>query len=193
MSKRTIKSAVSGKTADEIKDSIPGKMHRKGSEELAKTAEEKVIQTIQQHHNSAIENAVNSVKAAADCGKAIQEFKDSDALTGSFRAWIENNFSFTYRTAYRYLKLSQLRDSGELDFESVQSINEALRLGDEKEKQDEKKDKDERQETFVSHAMKIESWFTTETKKVPVDKWDADRRSSCKKLLEGVREIYDQL
>lgn len=155
-------------------------------------SEAAIIKTIQGCHSKAIRSAIDSVKEAAKAGAALKEAKEM--LTIPFRQWIEENFPFAWRTAYRYIKLADLEASGSLDFDSVTSINEALKLGETSEKQEkEKGDDDERAETFVSHALKIEAWFIKETSVTPVADWPLARRRACKDLLEGVKSIFDQL
>tara|TARA_B100000927_G_C16355839_1_gene425318 strand:+ start:312 stop:851 length:540 start_codon:yes stop_codon:yes gene_type:complete len=166
-----------------------GKLVRKEGARLP--SEKNLLNEITEHHSSALTHACDSVREAAKAGEKLAEAKDTIPMK-SFRNWVDHNLPFSWRTAYRYIKVHEMNQAGLLDFDGINSINEALRVGEKSEEVKESKDKDSRQETFVSHALKIESWFVQENSKSPVRDWPADRRASCKNLLQGVKDIYDQ-
>lgn len=178
------------KTEVEDKPAV-GRLTRKGS--AKPVSERTIISEIADHHLHAIQHACDSVRSAAKAGHKLIEARETVEMP-SFRKWVDDNLAFGYRTAYRYIKVAEMEKAGLLDFDGIGSINEALRIGEKSEKNDDdKKKKDERQETFVSHALKIEAWFIQETSKSPVDSWPRERKQSCRNLLNGVKEIYDQL
>lgn len=149
-------------------------------------------------HADSISSMVDSVKHAAECGSLLIESRET--LKDPFRVWVSTALPFTYRTAYRYMQISEAVTDGAISLDGVSSINEALKLlsratkaKEEEEKPEEKEDKDERIETFVTAAMKIESWFKKETSKSPLSTWGQDRKKAVRTQLDGVVQIYEAL
>jgi hypothetical protein len=156
---------------------------------------DKLKHEIAEEHGNAIESMVDSVRHAANCGSLLIQARDK--IDKPFRKWIGEEFEFTYRTAYRYIQIAEAVVDGAIELEGVKSIREAVRLlsaatKDEKKEKD-AEEKDERIETFVTHAMKIESWFKKETSKEPLATWDEERRKVCRRQLEGVVSIFEAL
>lgn len=149
-------------------------------------------------HADALNSMVDSVKHAASCGNLLIEARN--VITDPFRKWVAETLPFTYRTAYRYCKIAEAVADGAVCLDGVTSINEALKLlaAATREKEDddsteEKEEKDARIETFVTSAMKIETWFKKETSKAPLSTWSSDRKEVVKSQLEGVAAIYAAL
>lgn len=148
-------------------------------------------------HSESLESMVDSVKHAAECGALLIESRES--IKDPFRKWISAELPFTYRTAYRYMQISEAVTDGAISLDGVGSINEALKLLSRATKKEEEKletkkdDKDERIETFVTAAMKIESWFKKETSKAPLSSWSDDRKKAVRTQLDGVVQIYEAL
>ena len=148
-------------------------------------------------HADSITSMVDSVRHAAECGSLLIESRET--LKDPFRVWISTALPFTYRTAYRYMQISEAVTDGAISLDGVSSINEALKLlsratkAKEEEKTEEKEEKDERIETFVTAAMKIESWFKKETSKSPLSAWGQDRKKAVRTQLDGVVQIYEAL
>jgi flavin-dependent dehydrogenase len=56
-----------------------------------------------------------------------------------------------------------------------------------------KNKKDKKQESFVTHAAKIERWFADEKEKQPVEDWSKERVEGVIRMLTGVTNIVDIL
>jgi hypothetical protein len=68
-----------------------------------------------------------ALEKAKEAGGLLREAKES-LPHGGWLPWLESNFTFTDRTARRWMKLSEDMESGKLKSDTVSNLTEAYRL-----------------------------------------------------------------
>ena len=158
-------------------------------EEISASPAQKIIQ----HHNNAINAAVNTVREAAKAGDLL--VKEGEERKGSFSKWVEDEMPFARKTAYQYIKIAKSVTAGLINLEEATSIRDALRLCNKAEGKDSepKRAKDKRVETIPSLCSKIENAFSAASKERDVSSWSSDEVSALRRSLQPVVDIWADL
>ena len=151
-----------------------------------------LVEDIKGSHKTALGQIGRAIVAAARAGQLLLAAKSKLPKGKAFTEWLAETFDFSQRTAYDYIEVSAKVASRAEEIAKCKSIRDVLKLGD-SEDLTKKKKRDVRRETFVTYAAKIERWWTEEKAKVPLEDWDATRKETCAKMLEGVVRIYNEL
>jgi len=145
-----------------------------------------LVEDIKGSHKTALGQIGRAIVAAARAGQLLLAAKSKLPKGKAFTEWLAETFDFSQRT------VSAKVASRAEEIAKCKSIRDVLKLGD-SEDLTKKKKRDVRRETFVTYAAKIERWWTEEKAKVPLEDWDATRKETCAKMLEGVVRIYNEL
>jgi hypothetical protein len=89
------------------------------------------------------------------------------------------------------MKVSEAMARHASEIEKCESIRDVLKLCDAEDAK--KKNKDTKRESFVTWAAKIERYFADQFAEQPIGEWSAERRETCKRMLEGVARIHAEL
>lgn len=146
---------------------------------------------IKESHHDALSQVGRAVIAAARAGQLLLAAKDALPKEKNFTDWLAETFDFSQRTAYNYMKVSEAMSRRAPEIENCESIRDVLKLCDAEDVTKKRKDKDEKRESFVTNAAKIERWFAEEIEKMPVADWPKDRKEGVVRLLKGVVNIVD--
>lgn len=152
---------------------------------------EALTEEIKQSHKAALGQMGRAVIAAARAGQLLLAAKVKLPKEKAFTEWLAETFEFSQRTAYNYMKVSEAMSRHASEIEKCESIRDVLKLCDAQEAG--KKKKDEKRESFVTWAAKIESYFAEEFKQSPLEDWDATRKETCARMLSGVASIHARL
>lgn len=154
---------------------------------------EELTTQIEKSHKACVSQMGRAVIIAGRAGQLLLAAKEKLPDKKPFTDWVAETFDFAWRTAYDYIKVSVALSRGVEGIEKCQSIREVLRLCDTEDGSKKKKKKDPKRESFVTWAAKIERWWAEENSESPVEEWGQERRDTCKKMLHGVHQIYEQL
>jgi hypothetical protein len=152
---------------------------------------EQLTEAIKDSHKAALGQMGRAVIAAARAGQLLLAAKVKLPKEKAFTEWLAETFEFSQRTAYNYMKVSEAMTRHASEIEKCESIRDVLKLCDADDLK--KKKKDERRESFVTWAAKIERYFADEFAQSPLEDWTQERRDTCKKMLDGVARIHAQL
>ena len=152
------------------------------------TVEAKIVDNnvnrIRTYHENAMRSMTDSIKDVAQAGIILAE--ERDKRRGSFSQWVEENLPFTRKTAYKYIKVGQLVESG-LNLEDYNSVRQALltlKTTDGAETRERVRDK--RVESIPGLCMKIERAFEQAESERPVTNWDESQVRAVIRALESL-------
>jgi hypothetical protein len=151
-----------------------------------------LTEEIKVSHKEALGQVGRAVIAAARAGQLLLGAKVALPKEKNFTDWLAETFDFSQRTAYNYMKVAEAMSRRASEIESCESIRDVLKLCD-AEDVSKKNKKDKKQESFVTHAAKIERWFADEKEKQPVEDWSKERVEGVIRMLTGVTNIVDIL
>lgn len=146
---------------------------------------------IKDSHKAALGQMGRAVIAAARAGQLLLAAKVALPREKNFTEWLAETFEFSQRTAYNYMKVSEAMSRHASEIENCESIRDVLKLCDAEDLG--KKKKDDKRESFITHAAKIERWFAEEIEKQPLEDWAQDRKEGVVRMLSGVTNIVDQI
>lgn len=114
----------------------------------------------------------------------------------SFPKWCEENLPFSRKTAYQYIRLNSLVESGQVCLESGKftSLRQCLGIDHDGEKSTyQAKMTDKRFESIPSMAAKMEKFWQKGVSKRPVEDMTHDEKRALKKSLSPLVKIYKSL
>jgi hypothetical protein len=153
---------------------------------------DQLTEAIKDSHKAALGQMGRAVIAAARAGQLLLAAKVKLPKEKAFTEWLAETFEFSQRTAYNYMKVSDAMNRHAAEIEKCESIRDVLKLCDDEDGAKRKK-KDEKRESFVTWAAKIERYFADEFAQSPLEDWTPDRREGAKRMLDGVARIHAQL
>lgn len=151
-----------------------------------------LTEEIKSSHKAALGQMGRAVIAAARAGQLLLAAKGKLPKEKAFTEWLAETFEFSQRTAYNYMKVSEAMSRHAAEIEHCESIRDVLKLCDANDPAKKKK-KDEKRESFVAWAAKIERYFADEFEQSPLEDWDQTRKDTCAKMLSGVANIHARL
>jgi hypothetical protein len=152
---------------------------------------EALTEEIKQSHKAALGQMGRAVIAAARAGQLLLAAKVKLPKEKAFTEWLAETFEFSQRTAYNYMKVSEAMSRHASEIEKCESIRDVLKLCDANDPT--KKKKDEKRESFVTWAAKIERYFADEFAQSPLEDWDQPRKETCARMLAGIASIHSRL
>jgi hypothetical protein len=152
---------------------------------------EALTEEIKVSHKAALGQMGRAVIAAARAGQLLLAAKVKLPKDKAFTEWLAETFEFSQRTAYNYMKVSEAMSRHASEIEKCESIRDVLKLCDAQDPG--KKKKDEKRESFVTWAAKIERYFAEEFEQSPLDDWTPERKETCARMLAGVANIHSRL
>ncbi len=153
---------------------------------------DQLTEAIKDSHKAALGQMGRAVIAAARAGQLLLAAKVKLPKEKAYTEWLAETFEFSQRTAYNYMKVSEAMVRHAAEIEKCESIRDVLKLC-EADDSAKKKKKDEKKESFVTWAAKIERYFADEYGQSPLDDWTPERRETCKRMLDGVARIHASL
>lgn len=152
---------------------------------------EALTEEIKSSHKAALGQIGRAVIAAARAGQLLLAAKVKLPKDKAFTEWLAETFEFSQRTCYNYMKVSEAMSRHASEIEKCESIRDVLKLMDTNDPS--KKKKDEKRESFVTWAAKIERFFAEEFEQSPLEDWDQTRKETCARMLSGVANIHARL
>ena len=152
---------------------------------------EALTEEIKQSHKAALGQMGRAVIAAARAGQLLLAAKVKLPKDKAFTEWLAETFEFSQRTAYNSMKVSDALSRHASEIENCESIRDVLKLCDAHDPS--KKKKDEKRESFVAWAAKIERYFADEFAQSPLEDWTPERKETCARMLSGVAGIHSRL
>lgn len=150
-----------------------------------------LTEEIKQSHKAALGQMGRAVIAAARAGQLLLAAKVKLPKEKAFTEWLAETFEFSQRTAYNYMKVNEAMSRHASEIEKCESIRDVLKLCDAQDTS--KKRKDEKRESFVTWAAKIERYFAEEFEKSPLEDWEPQRKETSARMLQGIATIHSRL
>ena len=149
---------------------------------------------IREAHEAGVRAMAGSLRHFAQAGQILARVRDEST---DFSAWCKDNLDFNRKTAYQYIKLHELCESGKVNLESGEftSLRQCLGIDHDGEKStyQDKRKSDSRFESIPGLCAKIEQFYRKATGIRPVTEWSDDEKRILRDNLRAVVDIYESL
>jgi|GEM_PF-2364538 len=150
------------------------------------------VEEVREAHQAGLQSMSSSLVHFARAGEVLSQVRDE---VEDFKAWCKENLDFNRKTAYQYIKLHELKASGQLDLDSGKytSLRQCLGIDHDGEKSTYSKSSDQRFESIPGLCSKIEQYWKKACKSKPVTSWTDDEKRLLANSMKPIMEIYKAL